>query len=370
MPLPPLVEPVVALSDAERLRTARHAVLAGLGETGQRRLAAAHVAVVGVGGLGSPVIQALAAAGVGTLTVIDDDTVDATNLQRQILHRIDDVGAPKVDSAIRVAADLSDTRIVPVRERLTDQNAARILAGTHVVIDGSDTFATREAVASACETLGMPLVWGTVQEFDAQVTVFWSNPPAPAAPVRLSDLYPISSADDAPSCAQVGVLGSLCLQVGSMMATEAIKLIAGIGEPLLGRVLVIDALGGRWREVPLRAANAARMQSGGGFDAAGSPPPRPAADAIPFVTADALDGADVLDVREPWEIERTGLIPGARAIPLAAVLADPASAAEGPVVVVCAAGVRAERAARALRALGVDASVLAGGMNALPRISA
>ncbi len=361
MPLPPLVEPVVALSDAERARTARHAVLAGLGELGQRRIAAAHVAVVGVGGLGSPVIQALAAAGVGTLTVIDDDAVDATNLQRQVIHRIADIGEPKVDSAVRAARELSETRVEPVRERITASNAERLLSGAHVVIDGSDTFGTREVVASACERLGVPLVWGTVQEFDAQVTVFWSAPPPGAQPVVLSDLYPTSSVGAVASCADVGVLGALCMQVGALLATETLKLIAGVGEPLLGRILVIDALGGRWREVPLRGA-------GRQAAAAGVPAQRDASAAVPFVTADDLVGIDILDVREPWEIERTGLIPGARTIPLAVVLADPAAAAHAPVVVVCKVGVRAERAARALRAAGVEASVLAGGMDAWRRI--
>ena len=372
MPLPPLVEPVAALSDAERARTTRHAVLAGLGEVGQRRIAAAHVAVIGAGGLGSTAIQALAAAGVGTLTVIDDDIVEATNLQRQVIHRVADVGAAKVDSAVRVAGELSETTVITVAERLTDDNAARLLGGAHVVIDGSDTFETREAVASACDRLGIPLVWGTVQEFDAQVTVFWSQPPAPAAAVTLRDLYPSGSAGEVPTCSQVGVLGALCLQVGSLLATEAIKLIAGIGEPLLCRVLVIDSLGARWREVPLRAASVAAATTADARMPASTPGGVTAATPEPvrYVTAAALSGTDVLDVREPAEVALTGLIPGARAIPLAQVLADPLAAATGPVVVVCKAGPRAERAARALRAAGIDASVLAGGMDAWQRTPA
>src|SRR5688500_15464 len=141
MQIPPLVEPVDALDDDERVRTARHAALAGFGDIAQRRLAAAHVAVVGAGGLGSPTVLALAAAGIGTLTVIDDDGVEASNLQRQVMHRVADVGRPKVDSAVRVAADLSPRTVVhPVQERLTRDNAARLLAGAHVVVDGTDTF--------------------------------------------------------------------------------------------------------------------------------------------------------------------------------------------------------------------------------------
>ncbi len=163
MPLPPLVAPVAALPADERERTQRHAVLRGFGEESQRRLAAAHVAIVGAGGLGSPAVLALAAAGVGILTVIDDDAVDLPNLQRQVLHRLADVGAPKVDSAVRAAAELSPHTVVrAVRERLDAGNADALLSGADLVIDGSDTFATRAVVAAACERLGVPLVWGVV----------------------------------------------------------------------------------------------------------------------------------------------------------------------------------------------------------------
>jgi len=356
MSLPPLVEPVDALSDAERIRTARHRSLIPLGELGQRRLRAAHVAIMGAGGLGSPVVLALAAAGVGTLTVIDDDDVELTNLQRQVVHRLSDVGRPKVDSAVRVAADLSpETVVVPVRERLTRENGADLLRGADLVIDGTDTFETREAVAAAAEGLGVPLVWGTVQAFDAQVTVFWSRPPAGAAPVRLSDVYPPGSVGELPTCAMVGVLGALCMQVGSLLAIEAVKLITGIGEPLLGRMLVIDGLRGRQSEVALRAATAT----------ASSTPATASAPAAPIPHVDAIPaGALVVDVREPHETA-LGTIPGAHLVPLAELLEDPGSLrGSRPVVVVCQAGVRARRAAQALREAGVEASVLTGGMDA------
>ncbi|GAA2009281.1 ThiF family adenylyltransferase [Microbacterium ulmi] len=360
MPFPPLVEPVAALSDAERARTARHVILAGLGDLGQRRIAAAHVAVIGAGGLGSPVVLALAAAGVGTLTVVDDDVVELSNLQRQVLHRRQDAGTSKADSAVRAAAALSDTVVVPVRERLTAANAAGLLAGADLVIDGSDLFETREAVAAAAEELGIPLVWGTVQEFDAQVTVFWSRPPAGAAPVVLADLYPPGSVGAVPSCADVGVLGALCLQVGSLLALEAIKLVAGIGEPLLGRVLVIDALRARQTEVPLRATDAA-ASAAPARTAAAAPAPagrHPITAVGPSALADTL----VIDVREAHEVA-TGMIPGARHVPLGELLANP-GAVEGPVVIVCQTAVRSRYAAEALRAAGVEASILAGGMEA------
>ncbi|WP_194410781.1 ThiF family adenylyltransferase [Microbacterium cremeum] len=365
MAFPPLVEPVARLSDAEQTRTARHRVLAGFGDDAQRRLAAAHVAVVGAGGLGSPAVLALAAAGVGTITVIDDDLVEASNLQRQVMHRVTDVGARKVDSAVRVAADLSPTTVVrPLAARLTPESARELLDGAHVVIDGSDTFETREAVAAECERLGVPLVWGVVQEFHAQATVFWSAPPAGVTPVRLADLYPTDAERDVPTCAQVGVLGALCLQVGALLATEAIKLLTGTGDPLLGRVVVIDALRGRTSEVPLRPASARRASA-------------PVAGAVPRIrqlnpqeTADAQRaGAVVLDVREPFETAQ-GVVPDSVLIPLADVLAEPGRAGRGPVVVVCQVGMRAQRAAAALRAAGVEASVLAGGIEAWQRAGA
>ena len=361
--LPPLVEPVSALSAAERERTARHHVLAPLGELGQRRLAAAHVAIVGAGGLGSPVVLALAAAGVGTLTVIDDDVVELSNLQRQVMHRVSDLGAPKASSAARAAGDLApEVRVHAVQERLTRENAERLLAGADLVLDGSDTFDTREMVAAATEALGVPLVWGVVQGFDAQVTVFWSAPPAGAPAVRLSDLYPSGSAGDVPTCAEAGVLGSLCLQVGALMATQAVHLIAGIGEPLLGTVLVIDGLRARQHEVPLRGrpsdapapAAPVRERFGAAELAAALAGPRP-----PLV----------VDVREDDEV-RAGMIPGSLHLALGELRSDPERAvallrdtAEGrPLALICKGGVRSSEAAALLAPHGWDVRSVDGGM--------
>ena len=371
MPFAPLVEPVAALSAAEQARTVRHAALAGFGEMSQRRLAASRIAIVGAGGLGSPAVLALAAAGVGELIVIDDDEVEQSNLHRQILHRLADVGAPKVDSARRAAADLAPETVVrAVRTRLTAANARELLADAHLVIDGTDTFETRAAVAAATEALGIPLVWGTLQEFDAQVTVFWSAPPAGHDPVVLADLYPPDSVGEVPTCAQVGVLGALCLQVGGVLAIEAIKLVAGIGEPLLGRVLLIDSLRARQREIPLRPATAQLRTARPDREPAaeeGAPAPLAPAQLSPAQLDDRRDaGTTVLDVREPHETAR-GVIPGAVLLPLAEVLADPSSAGPGPFVVVCQVGVRAQRAAVALLRAGATASVLAGGMDAWER---
>jgi molybdopterin/thiamine biosynthesis adenylyltransferase/rhodanese-related sulfurtransferase len=362
MPIPPLVEPVAALADDEAARTARHASLAGFGEVAQRRLAAAHVAVVGAGGLGSPTVLALAAAGIGTLTVIDDDEVEASNLQRQVMHRAADIGRPKVDSAVRVAHDLSPrTTVHAVGARLTRGNAAQLLAGAHVVVDGTDTFETRDAVAVACAQLGVPLVWGVVQEFHAQATVFWSAPPAGIPAVVLSDLYPPESVGDVPSCEQVGVLGPLCLQVGAILAAETVKLVTGVGEPLLGRVLVIDALRGRTDEVPLGPAVRVVAE----VPTVAAPAPLHGIAHVDLGTALAAQaaGATLLDVREPHETA-TGVLPGVVEVPLARLLAEPSLAGAGPVVVVCKVGVGAERAGRAQQGAGIEASVLAGGMDA------
>jgi len=253
--LPPLVEPVPALSDAERARTVRHSALAGLGPTGQKRLRAARIGVVGAGGLGSSALLSLAAAGVGTIVLVDDDTVDVSNLHRQIIHGVPDVGRPKLDSAIESIRAISpETVVVPHRVRLEAANAAELLSGCDVVLDGSDTMATRSTVAAACERLGVPLVWATVQEWHAQLTVFWSAPPEGVEPIVLADLYDPATIGEPPSCSAVGVLGALTVQVGALMAAEAIKLVTGAGTTTLGRVVLIDGWNGRQREIEIRPA--------------------------------------------------------------------------------------------------------------------
>jgi len=254
---PPLVAPAAGLSEAERERTERHAALAGFGPVGQRRLAAARIGVVGAGGLGSSALLSLAAAGIGTIMLIDDDEVSASNLHRQIIHGVPDIGRPKLDSAIdSIRAVSPETSVVPHAVRLDETNAVGLLAGCDVVLDGSDTMATRTAVAAACEALSVPLVWGTVQEWHAQLTVFWSAPPEGAEPIVMSDLHDPATAGEPPSCSAVGVLGTLAIQVGAMMAAEAIKLVTGTGTPLLGRVVLLDGLSGRQREAALRPATA------------------------------------------------------------------------------------------------------------------
>ncbi len=248
-----LVDPGPPLTAADALRFSRHTVLRQLGEVGQRRLRGARVCVVGAGGLGSPVLLYLAAAGVGTLGIVDRDEVDLTNLQRQVIHGHADVGRRKVASAREAVLEIDAG--IEVRAHDGDLHAGNVLdvlRGYDLVLDGTDNFPTRYLVNDACAELGLPLVWGSVLGFDAQVSVFWSRPPEGPG-VDLRDLFPDPpAAHEVPSCAEAGVVGAMCGQVGSLMATEAIKVITGVGEPLLGRVATLDALAARWREVPLR----------------------------------------------------------------------------------------------------------------------
>lgn len=361
----PLVEPGAPLTPEQAERFSRHLLLPQLGEIAQRRLLAARVAVIGAGGLGSPALLYLAAAGVGTLGIVDDDDVDASNLQRQVLHGVADVGRSKLDSATdRLRAIAPDLVIEPHPERLTPANATEILQNYDLVLDGTDTFETRYAVSDACAELGIPLVWASVLGFDAQISVFWSRGAAAPDGVTLRDLFPEPPpAGSVPSCAEAGVLGALTGQVGSVMATEAVKLITGIGEPLLGRLLVLDALAQRWTEVPLRPRD--REAAPAPAPPQPATPPQPDAVEVAEVRA-ALDrGVPVtlLDVREPSEVA-AGAIPGSVHVPLAHVMTEAGRAAiprEGVVVAYCRMGPRAEQAAMQLRNDGLDARWLVGG---------
>lgn len=385
--LPPLVEPGPPLSPEEATRWSRHLLLPGLGEEGQRRLRRARVCVVGAGGLGAPVLLYLAAAGVGRIGVVDMDDVELSNLQRQVVHGWADVGRPKVDSAREAVEALGPgVDVVTHRVRLSEEDVDEVLAGYDLVVDGTDNFPTRYLVNDACVRLGLPEVWGSVFRFDAQVSVFWGRPPAGSgvAAVQLRDLFPAPPPPGSvPSCAEGGVLGAMCGQVGSLMATEAVKLLTGVGEPLLGRVLVLDALAARWSEVAL-VGDAGRVQDAA--PAARTPEPRPApvpapAPGVPVVTVRDLaarlvarDAGEedfvLLDVREPAE-RAIAVIPGAVAVPLAQVLDGSGLGLvprDVPVVVHCRSGVRSETAVRVLRARGYDdVANLAGGVLAWSR---
>lgn len=365
-PLPPLVEPGPPLTRAETHRYARHLLVPAIGEDGQRRLRNAHVAVMGAGGLGSPALLYLAAAGVGRLTIIDDDVVDVTNLHRQVIHPDAAVGTPKVDSAAAAVRALNPTVEVVTRGvRLVPGNAAELFAGADLVLDGTDNFETRYAVNDACAELSLPYVWASVYRTQAQVSVFWAAPPAGFVGTDLRDLFPHPPAPGTvPSCGDAGVLGALTGQVGSMMAAEAVKLICGVGEPLLGRVAFVDLLAATVQHIPLVP----------GDRTAAPPAPSPAEETTvtetlsPTELAAELAGDAppvVLDVREPAEVA-IAAIDGSVRVPLAEVLADPTATGIDPdadVVVHCKVQPRAEAAARALEAAGyARVRVLEGGI--------
>ncbi|CAG9192924.1 Molybdopterin or thiamine biosynthesis adenylyltransferase [Paraburkholderia tropica] len=241
-----------AAADPEFLdRYARHLRLPEIGLEGQRALGAARVALIGAGGLGSPAALYLAAAGVGHITLIDDDVVERSNLQRQILHRDADIGVPKVDSATRALLAINPRIAISARRtRLDTDHAIAMLSDHDVVVDGSDNFATRYLVNDACAALQIPLVYGAVQSFDGQVAVFW---PARARGGCYRCLFPAPPAAAlAPNCSQAGVLGVLPGVIGVLQATEAIKLILGIGEPLTGTLLELDLLGMRFNRIALQ----------------------------------------------------------------------------------------------------------------------
>ena len=253
---PPLVASGPELTDAQRQRYARHLLTPALGEQGQRRLLGARVAVLGTGGLGSPVLTYLAAAGVGQLTLIDDDDIELSNLNRQVLHDTPSLGTPKVDSAARRLSALNpDVELTVHRVRLTDENADDLLGGHHLVVDCADNFPTRYVIADACERLGVPHVWAALLHTQGQLSVFTRRRPATPAAERgigLRDVFPTPPAPDQVPPGPVGIFGPLCGQVGSMAATEAIKLITGMGRPLIGRIAFVDVLAPFVREVVIR----------------------------------------------------------------------------------------------------------------------
>lgn len=234
------------LTEEQRIRYSRHTILSELGEEGQIKLLESKVLLIGAGGLGSPAAIYLAAAGVGQLGIVDFDDVDVSNLQRQVLHGVSDVGRPKVDSARdRIAEINPDVKVEGYREPITSANAFDIIRGYDVVINGSDNFPTRYLVNDACQMLGIPLVDASIFMFEGQVTVY--QPGHPEHGVEGGPCYRCLYPDppppgEVPSCAEAGVLGVLPGIVGSVQAIEAIKLIAGIGEPLIGRLLMIDTL--------------------------------------------------------------------------------------------------------------------------------
>jgi sulfur-carrier protein adenylyltransferase/sulfurtransferase len=377
----PLVEPGPPLPPEQLARYGRHLVLPGVGSLGQRRLANARVLVIGAGGLGSPVLLYLAAAGVGTLGIVDSDVVDETNLQRQVIHGQPAVGVPKVDSAADRIAELNPYVTVHRHAvHLDSATALDLMSGYDVVVDGTDNFPTRYLVSDSCTLLGRPEVWGSIFRFDGQVSVFWSG----HGPTY-RDLFPAPPPPGAvPSCAEGGVFGALCGTVGGVMATEVIKLICGVGEPLLGRLLILDALGTSWRQVTVRAnpdlppvTRLVDYEAFCGMPAHEGPgPQRQAPDGGDVIDVYALrdllaarERGEVdfvlVDVREAFERE-IAVIPGAVHVPLAR-FEGPGVPAELPtdrrVVLHCKSGGRSATALAKLRAAGhPDAAHVEGGV--------
>ncbi len=381
MSLLPIAELGAELTADQRERYARQIRLPGFGDEGQRRLSTSRVLVVGAGGLGSPALLYLAAAGVRTIGIVDDDLVDLTNLQRQIIHSTASVGIPKTTSAARAVHELNpDIQVIEHRYRLTEANATQTIADYDVVLDGTDNFLTRYTVDAACSRLSVPEVWGSILRFTAQVSVFWTGDRArahgvPDPGVCLRDLFPAPPPPGStPSCGEAGVFGLLCGQVGSIMAGEAIKLLTGTGESLLGRVLLVDTAHASYDTLKLTgSADRPEPLQGAALVGACTLVPKTASIDVGQLR-DLLDARaagrarfTLLDVREDdeWAVNR---IDGAIHLPLDRLLDDPSAAAAtlepGPVYVYCLAGTRSLRAAQALADAGLNAISVDGGIKA------
>jgi adenylyltransferase/sulfurtransferase len=364
------------LDNEEVLRYSRHLIIPEVGLEGQRRLKGSRVLLVGAGGLGSPLGLYLAAAGVGHLGLVDFDLVDLTNLHRQVIHGTKDLGRPKLDSARDRIADVNPhVHVETYDTRLTSQNALEILRGYDVVVDGTDNFPTRYLVNDACVLSGIPNVYGSIFRFEGQVSVFatetgpcyrclFREPPPPGL---------------VPSCAEGGVLGVLPGLVGMLQATEAIKLLLGIGQPLVGRLLLVDALRAQFRTLKLQrdpdcpacgTHELKELIDYEEFCGLRKAAAEARANAVPEITPSDLaariargDDIDLIDVREPheWEIAR---IPGARLIPLGTLSeALPTLDRSREIVVHCKGGSRSAKAVRQLLDAGFpNVTNLAGGI--------
>jgi len=372
--LPPLVEPAEELSVEEIARYSRHLIIPDVGVPGQKRLKNAKVLVVGAGGLGSPALLYLAAAGVGTLGIIDFDVVDESNLQRQVIHGVSDLGKPKALSAKESIVEINPhVNVILHEERLDSDNALDIFRPYDLVLDGTDNFATRYLVNDACVLLGKPYVWGSIYRFEGQVSVFWDE----YGP-NYRDLYPVPPPPGmVPSCAEGGVLGVLCASIGSVMVTEAIKLITGIGESLLGRLMVYDALEMSYRTIKIRkdpkAEPITKLIDYEEFCGVVSDEAQQAAFGSTITVADLKEMLDagkdpyLVDVREPVEYEIVK-IPGGVLIPKDRILSGEALAElpqDKPLVLYCKTGVRSAEALAAVKAAGFrDAVHVQGGVTA------
>jgi len=377
--LPPLVEPAESLSVEEIRRYSRHLIIPDIATTGQKRLKNARVLCVGAGGLGSPALMYLAAAGVGTLGIVDFDTVDESNLQRQVIHGQSDVGRPKAESAAASVREINPLINVVIHNTALDRdNVFEIFGQYDLIVDGTDNFATRYMVNDAAVLLGKPYVWGSIYRFDGQASVFFAEHgpcyrclyPEPPPPGMV------------PSCAEGGVLGVLCASIGSIQVTEAIKLLTGVGDPLVGRLMVYDALEMTYRNVKVRkdpdcvlcgehATQTALLDDYEDFCGAVSDEAAAAAVDSTITATELKDWQDagkalfLVDVREPAEYEIVK-IPGSVLIPKGEVVSGEALSRlpqDRQIVLYCKTGVRSAEALAAVKTAGFrDAVHVQGGV--------
>ena len=374
--LPPLVEPARELSRDEVARYSRHLIIPDLGVDGQKRLKNARVLVIGAGGLGAPTLLYLAAAGVGTIGIVDFDVVDESNLQRQIIHGVADVGRSKAQSARDSILAINPLVQVRLHEfRLDAGNAVNLFNEYDLIVDGTDNFATRYLVNDAAVLAGKPYVWGSIYRFEGQVSVFWEDAPDGLG-LNYRDLYPEPPPPGmVPSCAEGGVLGIICASIASVMGTEAIKLITGVGEPLLGRLMVYDALEMSYRTITIRKDPATpKVTELIDYEQFCGVVSEDAAEAAtgstitPGELRELLDSGKklaLIDVREPveWDIVH---IDGAQLIPQSLINSGEGLAKlpqDRTPVLYCKTGVRSAEALAAVKKAGFsDAVHLQGGI--------
>jgi molybdopterin/thiamine biosynthesis adenylyltransferase/rhodanese-related sulfurtransferase len=381
--VPPLVEPAESLTIDEVRRYSRHLIIPDVAMSGQKRLKNAKVLCIGAGGLGSPALMYLAAAGVGTLGIVEFDTVDESNLQRQIIHGQSDIGRSKAESARDSVREINPLVEVIVHDlHLDSSNVLEIFAQYDLIVDGTDNFATRYLVNDAAVLLGKPYVWGSIYRFDGQASVFWAE----YGPCYRC-LYPEPPPPGmVPSCAEGGVLGVLCASIGSIQVNEAIKLITGIGEPLIGSLMVYDALEMEYRKIKVRKdpncaicgehPTVTELIDYDAFCGVVSEEAQEAAIGSTITVnelkelLDADKPIELIDVREPaeWEIVH---IPGATLIPKDEILRGDALASlpqDRQIVMYCKTGVRSAETLAAVKNAGFrDAVHVHGGVSAWVR---
>ncbi|MEI2670437.1 MAG: adenylyltransferase/sulfurtransferase MoeZ [Marmoricola sp.] len=386
MSFPALVEPAAELTVDEVRRYSRHLIIPDVGMIGQKRLKNARVLMIGAGGLGSPGLLYLAAAGVGTIGIVEFDEVDESNLQRQVIHGQSDIGRPKAESARDSIAEINPlVNVIVHNERLDNDNVKQIFSGYDLIVDGTDNFATRYMVNDAAYFLEIPYVWGSIYRFDGQASVFAPSLAEDAPCYRC--LYPEPPPPGmVPSCAEGGVLGVLCASIGSIQTNEAIKLLTGIGEPLVGKLMIYDALEMEYRKLKVRKdPNCALCGENPtvtdliDYDSFCGAVSTEAADAAAgsTISVTALEGMlkereagardfVLIDVREPNEYE-INQIPGSVLIPKGEFLNGnalgqlPAVDSGTQVVLHCKSGVRSAECLAVLKRAGYDDAVHVGG---------